>query len=118
MLDNDPSVLDATRALLESWGHPVTCAGAIDEACRRAREDVPVLAILDYRLDEARTGLDAWARLSRIDAAMQAVVISADRSETVRAAVAAAGLPLLHKPLKPLALRSLLDRMRAAARRG
>jgi signal transduction histidine kinase len=112
-LDNDPHVLQATRALLESWGHPVACATSIDQAMALAREFSPDLAILDYRLDDDRTGLAAWSKLREFDAGMQGIVLSADRSEPVRAAVAAAGLAMLHKPLKPLALRSLLSRLSA-----
>jgi|GEM_PF-5412134 len=47
-----------------------------------------------------------------------AVVISADHGEAVRAAVATAGVPLLMKPLKPLALKSLMARLLAARAAG
>ncbi len=113
-LDNDSHVLEATRALLESWGHPVACATTIEQAMAQARTFSPDVAILDYRLDDDRTGLAAWSLLRDFDAGMQGIVLSADRSEPVRAAVAAAGLVMLHKPLKPLALRSLLSRLSAA----
>ena len=46
--------------------------------------------------------------------ARPAIVLSADHGEPVRAAVAAAGLPLLMKPVRPLALRSLMARLLAA----
>jgi hypothetical protein len=42
------------------------------------------------------------------------VILSADAGPQVRAAVHEAGLPLLMKPLKPLALKSVLDRLLAA----
>jgi hypothetical protein len=42
------------------------------------------------------------------------VILSADHTESVRRAVHEAGLPLLMKPLKPLALKSVLDRLLAA----
>jgi len=42
------------------------------------------------------------------------VILSADAGADVRAAVQEAGLPLLMKPLKPLALKSVLDRLLAA----
>ena len=118
VLDNDPAVLAATRALLAAWGYPVACAGDIEEAVRVANTFRPDLAILDYRLgehpDDPRTGLVAWQRLRQADPDIQALLISADRSEAVRAAVAATGLPMLHKPLKPLALRSWLERIESA----
>ena len=114
VLDNDVPVLEATRALLESWGHTVHCAATPEQACSGAVEFQPDVAILDYRLDDDRTGLTVWSRLREFDAGLQGIVLSADRSEPVRAAVAAAGLALLHKPLRPLALRSLLARLESA----
>ena len=44
---------------------------------------------------------------------MDCVVITADHSAEVRDAVAAAGCTLLHKPLKPLALKSVMARLLA-----
>ena len=60
------------------------------------------------------TGVALHERLSRITAPGRRVILSADHTEAVRRAVHEAGLPLLMKPLKPLALKSVLDRMLAA----
>ena len=58
--------------------------------------------------DGSDTGLDLYRTLA-LDC--PGIVITADRSDAVRDAVAAAGLALLHKPLRPLALRSMLNRV-------
>ncbi len=42
------------------------------------------------------------------------VIITADHSEAVRMAVMSAGCQLLYKPLKPLALKSVMARFLAA----
>ena len=42
------------------------------------------------------------------------LILSADQTGAVRVAAQEAGLPLLVKPLRPLALKSVLDRMLAA----
>ena len=42
------------------------------------------------------------------------MILSADQGEPVRRAVHEAGLSLLLKPLKPLALKSVMDRLLAA----
>ena len=44
------------------------------------------------------------------------LILSADAGEDTRAAVQEAGLALLPKPVRPLALKSVLDRMLAATR--
>jgi CheY-like chemotaxis protein len=71
--------------------------------------------LLDYHLDGATTGIDLYRRLAARDGAKPCVIITADHSEATRAEVAAAGCHLLHKPLRPLALRSLLARFATAA---
>jgi len=44
------------------------------------------------------------------------VIITADHSAEVRDAVAATGCTLLHKPLKPLALKSVMARLLTSTR--
>lgn len=71
----------------------------------------PHLALVDFHLDEGDTGTElmAWLR-TRLGEPVPGVVISADgRSETI-AMVHAAGLDYLAKPVKPAALRALLNR--------
>ena len=55
-----------------------------------------------------------YERLRPLHGPRPAVILSADPGETVRRAVHEAGLPLLIKPVKPLALKSVLDRLLAA----
>ena len=77
-------------------------------AVRGQRPDV---LVLDYHLDAGDTGLDVLAALRGVLGDVPAVVITADHSEAVRAAVHAADCHLLQKPLKPLALRALMARL-------
>ena len=72
------------------------------------------LWLFDYHLDDGATGVGAHERLAEAHGARPTVILSADASADVRAAVQEAGLPLLMKPLKPLALKSVLDRLLAA----
>jgi signal transduction histidine kinase/CheY-like chemotaxis protein len=115
VVDNDAAVLAAMQTLLSSWNCDVLAAADLDAAraqCRRAR---PHLLVLDYHLDGDATGLDLRARLGYDLATLPCIVITADHGEDVRCAVVAAGCHLLHKPLKPLALKSLMGRLLVAA---
>jgi CheY-like chemotaxis protein len=115
VVDNDAAVLAATAALLAGWNCDVASAADADAAalqCARARPD---LLVLDYHLDGGATGLDLRRRLGAVVAALPCIVVTADHGEDVRGAVAEAGCHLLHKPLKPLALKSLMARLLAAA---
>jgi len=118
-VDNDPSILDGMEALLGQWGVRVIKARDIAEAtqaCEHAEIDT-ILA--DYHLSD---GGDGIALLQRLAAGRRtpfaAAVISADHGPVVALAARLAGYPLLHKPLRPAALRALLSafrRMRGAA---
>jgi DNA-binding response OmpR family regulator len=72
------------------------------------------LWLFDYHLDEGDTGVRLAGRLADAFGARPTLILSADRGEEVRRAVHEAGLSLLAKPVKPLALKSMLDRALAA----
>jgi len=115
VVDNDLSIRRAMEALLSSWGFSVLSARDGAQAHTLCAAQRPALLILDYHLDSGDTGLALWQRLRVSCGPLPALVITADHSDGVRRAVADAGLLLLHKPLKPLALRAALDRLLRAA---
>ncbi len=108
VLDNDPVVCEAMRGLLEGWGWQVRLAQDAASARAALAQGAVDLLLLDYHLGGDQSGLDVHAML---DCTAPAIIITADRSEAVRAAVEARGLLLLYKPLKPLALRSVMRRL-------
>ncbi|HEY9144830.1 MAG TPA: response regulator, partial [Arenimonas sp.] len=83
-----------------------------DEAAARVAEaGAPDLLLLDFHLDGGQTGLMLRERLAGLMPERPCVVITADHGPEVRDAIAAAGCQLLHKPLKPLALKSMMSRL-------
>ena len=111
VVDNDAEVLRGMQALLSGWGCEVLAARDAGEALAQVRETVPDLVLVDFHLDGGRTGLDVRQQLSAVMPVRPCVVITADHGAEVREAVAAAGCVLLHKPLKPLALKSVMARL-------
>lgn len=114
VVDNDADVLRGMQALLSGWGCEVLAARDGEEALARVGEAVPDLVLLDFHLDGGRTGLELRERLFAVMPVRPCVVITADHGAEVREAVAAAGCVLLHKPLKPLALKSVMARVLAS----
>ncbi|HYM03846.1 MAG TPA: PAS domain-containing hybrid sensor histidine kinase/response regulator [Stellaceae bacterium] len=115
-IDNEASVLDGTKALLESWSCRVMLASGLREATTLAAAAAtpPDILIVDYHLDRDGDGVDCVEALRRLcGRELPAVLVTADRSDAVRARAAAIGLAILHKPVKPAALRSLLMRLLA-----
>ncbi|MEG1078231.1 MAG: NahK/ErcS family hybrid sensor histidine kinase/response regulator [Pseudomonas sp.] len=111
-IDNEDSILIGMNSLLSRWGCQVWTARNQQECDALLNKGMrPHLALVDYHLDDGETGTElmAWLR-TRLGEPVPGVVISADgRSETV-AQVHAAGLDFLAKPVKPAALRALLNR--------
>ncbi|MBV8744946.1 MAG: PAS-domain containing protein [Xanthobacteraceae bacterium] len=113
-IDNEPKILDGMEALLVGWGCRVSKAGDLSQALASlsSTQIAPAGALVDYHLDSGN-GLDVIAALrARFGADMPAILITADRDAQVRAAARAAGVSVLHKPLKPAALRVSLAQWR------
>jgi PAS domain S-box-containing protein len=117
-VDNEPDILDGMHALLSRWGLKPYTARDVDGARDivvdlHERERLwPRLLLVDYQLDNGRTGLEVIERvreLSGLD--IPAAVLTADRDPGVRERVEAAGHRIVYKPVKPAALRALITRM-------
>ncbi len=113
-LDNDPAALAALRAVLEGWGCIVLPAADGDAALAALRALQADLWLLDYHLDDGDDGIAVHRRLVDAFGARPTLLLSADPTGAVRHAAQEAGLPLLQKPVRPLALKSMLDRLLAA----
>lgn len=111
-VDNDPDALEAMRQLLLSWGCDVIAAGSADAIGPSAHE--AALWLFDYHLDDGDTGVALWQRLADMHGQRPTVILSADTGSDTREAVRGAGLSLLNKPFKPLALRWAINHLLAA----
>ncbi|MEI7035213.1 NahK/ErcS family hybrid sensor histidine kinase/response regulator [Fulvimonas yonginensis] len=108
-LDNDQAILDGMQALLHRWG--VDCRVALDAAQARAElERAPVdLLLADYHLADGVDGLQALDTLrTALGQLPPTAMITADGSTELKQRARASGYPLLHKPVRPAALRALL----------
>ncbi|WP_250475558.1 hybrid sensor histidine kinase/response regulator [Caballeronia sp. GAFFF1] len=116
-VDDDPANLDALGTLLTRWGCVVR--GCRDElAAVRAISDgfVPELLLCDYQIGRLQTGVgvlqavrEALRRRGHEEPAC--VVITGDMASPQLVALAAGGLPVLHKPVTPTRLRRTLEAM-------
>jgi CheY-like chemotaxis protein/nitrogen-specific signal transduction histidine kinase len=114
VLDNEPAALSALSALLTSWGWQVHAARTLEQA--QAAPWQPDLHIFDYHLDAGRTGLDVLHELGDMGRDVPTVILTADRDNELRQRLLDRGLGVLYKPLKPLALRQVLQRVAVAQR--
>lgn len=108
-LDNDMTILEGMRALLGRWG--VDCRLAVDIAAAReelASRRIDVM-LVDYHLADDVDGIEALQQLrGEFPTLPPVVMITADGSSELKQRARLLGYPLLHKPVRPAALRSLL----------
>ncbi len=113
-VDNDPIALEALRQVLAGWGCRVAVARDGADAETALTEGAADLWLFDYHLDHGDTGVRLAQRLGQRFGAKPCLILSADQTDAVRRAAQEADLPLSAKPLRPLALKSVLDRLLAA----
>ncbi len=109
LLDNEPAALAALSSLLASWGWRVHAARNAEQAMQVPWR--PDLHILDFHLDGGHTGLDVLMLLRESHGDIPAVMLTADRDGELRQRLLDGGIGVLYKPLKPLALRQVLQRV-------
>ena len=113
VIDNEPLALGALTALLQRWGHEVIPATHAAEARAHCEgRPAPDLLLVDYHLDDGESGIEvatALRLLWQLD--VPCAVITADPTRTARDAAAAEGYALLQKPVKPAALKAIMQRL-------
>jgi PAS domain S-box-containing protein len=119
VVDNDRSILDAMEALLEQWGIRVSKAHSSSEALRLFATETIDAVLADHHLDDDTYGLDLIVRIRELRGAhYPAALITADHDAKLTRAARRAGVSLLHKPLRPAALRALLSAFKLRLTRG
>ena len=111
VIDDERDVRDSMVALLRAWGCVVFAFPTSDAAIHfmASGSSRPGLIIVDYRLRAGATGLEAAIEMRRaLGEDIPVLMISGESSAAELARIAASGYPLLHKPVSPAKLRSLL----------
>src|SRR5207253_6276422 len=112
--DDDALVLDSMTGLLQSWGCRLVAAHSLHDALATlaAKAGRPDLIISDYRLADGYSGIAAIERLrAEFGAAIPAFLISGDTAPERLQEARASGHHLLHKPVRPMALRAILSQL-------
>jgi len=113
VIDDDELVLESMGGLLRSWGCRVVAAATPDEALANLGPgERPDLIICDYRLANGQSGIAAIAELRKAHGApVPAFLMSGDTAPERLREARESGHHLLHKPLRAMALRTMINRL-------
>ena len=113
-VENDPNLLAAMVALLETWNCHILACDNSDQAYGYAMEyaDEIDVMLMDYQLSEEITGLALMQALNKAsDYGIPGVLITATADSDLPMRAAQAGFEFMKKPMKPAALRALISAM-------
>lgn len=114
VIDDDPTVRDMIKMLLDEEGHRTTVAGDVATALELAGKDAARLdlVIADYNLSGGVSGLDVIASLrQQFQRDIPAIVLTGDIATTTLRAVADHGHIQINKPVKSQQLISLIQKL-------
>jgi signal transduction histidine kinase len=111
VVDDDAMVADSLANLLEGWGLQVIMAHSKSELLAKLTS-APAILITDYRL-KGEDGLQVADAMREAypEARFQVIVITGDTSSSSVLDLAASSYPVLHKPVRPASLRTLVSRL-------
>jgi signal transduction histidine kinase len=110
LIEDDAEVRGAMDLTLRRWGCEPLIAASLEDAnaLLNARGLRPDAVLSDLRLASGASGIDAIASLRARFAKLPAALVTGDIAGERLLEVRSTGLPVLHKPVEPDALRELL----------
>ncbi|HYP67692.1 MAG TPA: hybrid sensor histidine kinase/response regulator [Thiobacillaceae bacterium] len=114
LIDDEDTILRAMEELFDSWKIDLVASKTPAEAMKVLDETAlkPDVVISDYRLPGDTNGVNVVeAFRSRYGADLPAVILTGDTAPESIQTLNQAGLAVLHKPLRPARLRSLLTHL-------
>jgi CheY-like chemotaxis protein len=113
VVDDDAAVLSGTSGLLKSWGCEPSMAASFSEVEQLLRDGSTWdFIISDYQLGGDKDGADVIALVRQHhNKLVPCILISGNTNQAVSIAANAVGYHLLHKPVKPGKLRSLIKHL-------
>ncbi len=122
VIDDEAAVQHGMAAVLRKWGCEVLTSGSGEDMLAKlvGVRQPPDLIISDYRLRGAENGIQVVEMLrSEFNVDVPALLVTGDTAPDRLRDAEASGLPILHKPVNPARLRTLIanllrERTRAA----
>jgi signal transduction histidine kinase/ActR/RegA family two-component response regulator len=114
LIEDDPTVLDATQKLLTSWHCNINCAKSFFEARQVISVDsrVPDIILADYSLPGEKNGVQTIEALRKIVGyQIPAFIITGEADTSKIRIISGHGFHVLSKPVHPAKLRALISHL-------
>jgi CheY-like chemotaxis protein len=113
VIDDEQEILEAMNVLLNQWGLRVvvgqTYEAALDELQRQNL--TPDLMLVDMRLADGVSGIDVMNAIrERSDIQIPGILVTGDTGPEQVTLAQASGYKVLHKPVRPPRLRSMVQK--------
>lgn len=111
LIDDEEPILRAMEELFDTWKIDLITARNVEEAVDwlRSIDRKPDLLMTDYRLPDDTTGIEVVNYLRMcFGENLPALILTGDTAPETLQRISEAGLPVLHKPIRPARLRSLI----------
>jgi len=110
IIDDDESILKATKSLVTNWKCHAEIASDFDNASTICKYFTPDIIISDFRLRDHVTGIDVIEQLRlQLGFKVPAILITGDTAPDRLRQAKESELILLHKPVKPAKLRVAIN---------
>ncbi len=118
VIEDDELARHAMASLLESWGCLVMPADGLTAAVSKVKaQSRPDVIVSDYRLGDGENGFDAISAIRTLTGySVVACIASGDTDPELIHQARDMGLTILHKPVRPAKLRSLLHSLASQVR--
>ncbi|NMM15221.1 MAG: response regulator [Rhodoferax sp.] len=115
VVEDDALAREGLVSLLESWGYVVGVADGLSAALSQLEAGlIPDVIVSDYRLRDEENGIETIRQLrAKAGWLIPACLMSGDTDAGLMQAATEASLTLLHKPVRPAKLRSLIRHLAA-----
>ncbi len=119
LVDDESAILRGMAELFDNWHIDLVTAHSADEAVQwlETIDRSPDVIVSDYRLPDDTDGIEVITRLrQKYGHDIPAILVTGDTAPDTILRISQAGIPMLHKPLRPAKLRALLTHLIQQAR--
>jgi signal transduction histidine kinase/ActR/RegA family two-component response regulator len=113
VVEDEKEIRAAMSILLESWGCDIMSASSGNEALGMlgGRASAPDIVLADYQLPGELDGIGVIGAVRKLHPGARGILMSGNLAAQLAREAEGSGLRLLHKPVRPARLRSLLGSM-------